>query len=134
MRLQRLTDEAIAKQIGEGLRNRRLKLNKTQEEAAESIGVSTPTWQNLERGKGTISTLIAAMRALSCLELLTELISPPRASPIQIIKSPTQRRVRASGHASAGARASGSAVTVSKAAEMTARLDLLIPKKGQSRG
>ena len=45
MRIQRMSDEAIAIQLGKAIRERRLRKNTTQEQLAEAIGVSTPTLQ-----------------------------------------------------------------------------------------
>ena len=96
MRIQRMSDEAIAIQVGKAIRERRLRKNTTQEQLAEVIGVSTPTLQKLEKGKGTLAVLIAALRELNALELLTALTSPAPASPLAASKTPSLR-LRAKG-------------------------------------
>ena len=99
MRMQRLSDDAIAKTLGEVLRERRLRKNITQDQLAEEVGVSTPTLHKLEKGKGSIALLISVLRALNCLELLDALLSPPRASPLAVVSAGKFRRIRAAGTA-----------------------------------
>lgn len=127
MRTMRMSDDAIAVQIGQAIRERRLRKNITQDELANSVGISTPTLQKLEKGKGTLATLISTLRALGSLDLLTPLMTPPPVSPLAVAKSKKSlTRVRAIGHARATATATNTAVIVSKGSAGTT---LLIPKK-----
>ena len=95
MRIQRMSDNAIAAQLGGAIRERRLRKNITQDNLAESVGVSTPTIQKIEKGKGTLLLLIAILRELNSLELLTEAISPPRVSPLEVARTGKTSRRRA---------------------------------------
>ncbi|WP_426202591.1 helix-turn-helix transcriptional regulator [Pseudomonas sp. TWP3-1] len=97
MRIQRQSDDAIAAQLGEGLRERRVRKDITQDQLAKNVGVSTPTIQKLEKGKGTLQLLIAVLRELDSLDLLSSLIEPPRASPIAAAQTGKTGRVRALG-------------------------------------
>lgn len=95
MRIQRLSDEAIAEQLGDALRERRLRKGITQDELANLAGVSTPTLQKLEKGRGTLQLLIAVLRELNSLDLLNGLIAPPRVSPMAVAKTGKVLRTRA---------------------------------------
>ncbi|AZE48385.1 hypothetical protein C4K04_2713 [Pseudomonas chlororaphis] len=97
MRIQRLSDEAIAAQLGDAIRERRLRKDIKQDDLAEAVGVSTPTIQKLEKGKGTIQVLIAVLRELNCLDLLVNLLAQPRVSPLAVAKTGKTSRLRAAG-------------------------------------
>ncbi len=126
MHLQRLSDDAIAEQLGEVVRERRVRKDISQEQLAKAVGVSTPTIQKLEKGKGTIALLVATLRELKCLDLLAGLLVKPRVSPLAVMATGKARRVRASGHAKATASATNTSVQVisKKLGEK-----LLIPRK-----
>ncbi|HGO9799719.1 TPA: helix-turn-helix domain-containing protein [Pseudomonas aeruginosa] len=95
MRIQRLTDDAIAEQLGDAMRERRLRKGVTQDDLAEKTGVSTPTIQKLEKGKGTLQLLISVLRELNSLDLLATLLAPPRVSPLEVVKTGKVTRIRA---------------------------------------
>lgn len=95
MRIQRLTDDAIAEQLGDAMRERRLRKGITQDELAEQTGVSTPTIQKLEKGKGTLQLLISVLRELNSLDLLATLLAPPRISPLEVVRTGKVTRIRA---------------------------------------
>ncbi|MBV4460350.1 helix-turn-helix domain-containing protein [Pseudomonas sp. COR58] len=97
MRIQRKSDEAIAAQLGESLRERRLRKDITQDQLAERVGVSTPTIQKLEKGRGTLQLLIAVLREFDALDLLSSLIEPARASPLTAATTGKTGRTRALG-------------------------------------
>lgn len=116
MRLQAMTDDAIATAIGARLQELRLKKNLSQEQVAEEAGISRQTLINLLHGKGTMVNLVAVLRAIGELERVTSLIQPVRPSPIQVIKMAGSQRVRATGVRSArmaGKGAVGSTVVSS---------------------
>ncbi|WP_367863300.1 helix-turn-helix transcriptional regulator [Pseudomonas guariconensis] len=92
-----MSDEAIAEQLGDALRTRRLRKDITQDELANLVGVSTPTIQKLEKGRGTLQLLIAVLRELNSLDLLSSLTAPPRVSPLAVAKSGKAVRLRAVG-------------------------------------
>lgn len=97
MRLQAMTDDAIASAIGARLQELRLKKNLSQEQVAEEAGISRQTLINLLHGKGTMVNLVAVLRAIGELERVTSLIEQVRPSPIQVIKMAGTQRVRATG-------------------------------------
>lgn len=97
MRIQRKSDDAISAQLGEALRERRVRKDITQDQLAAQVGVSTPTIQKLEKGRGTLQLLIAVLRELDSLDLISGLIEPPRASPIAAAQTGKTGRVRALG-------------------------------------
>lgn len=125
MRMQRMSDEAIAVQIGQAIRERRLRKNITQDELAESAGVSTPTLQKLEKGKGTIANLITALRALGSLDLLVPVLTPPPVSPLAVSQA---RSARARVRAAPSSSGRGKTLTAANNAS------LLIPRKSSNGG
>ena len=95
-----VSDRSILKELGERLRQLRLRKNITQETLAESTLLAVGTIKSLEAGKGKLSTLVAVLRELGALEQLEQFIPPVTISPIKMaeasIKSPGIR-VRATG-------------------------------------
>lgn len=130
MNLKRQSDTAISNTLGETLRERRLRRNMTQEQLADLVGVSIPTIQKLEKGKATLAVLIAALRALNSLELLTPLLTLPRVSPLAVASSTATARQRASSTATSTASRANDLVAPLSSPH-TARLgeNLLIPRK-----
>jgi transcriptional regulator with XRE-family HTH domain len=127
MKIQRLSDEAILAQLGDALRERRLRSEVTQDVLAERVGVSTPTIQKLEKGKGTLQLLVAVLRELKSLDLLNDLTSPPRVSPLAVARSGKTSRQRA-----AASSASKTRIVMGKLspkAEKHSGQVLLIPRK-----
>lgn len=131
MRIQRLSDEEIAKQVGNALRERRLRKGITQVGLANLVGVSTPTVQNLEKGRGAIQLLIAVLRELNSLDLLSNLIAIPRVSPLEVAKTGKVVRVRAPSSSRSG-RIKRKGLEPKAEENCTAREDkpLLIPRGG----
>jgi DNA-binding XRE family transcriptional regulator len=97
MRLQAMTDDAIASAIGGRLQELRLKKNVSQEQVAKEAGISRQTLINLLHGKGTIVNLVAVLRAIGELERVTSLVQAVLPSPLQVIKMAGSQRVRATG-------------------------------------
>lgn len=91
-----LTDDAVLAELGRRLANTRLSRNMSQADLAESAGVSVPTVQRLERGRGTeIRSLIRIMRVIGLLESLEQAVPEPLPSPIQQLKLQGRNRRRA---------------------------------------
>lgn len=122
-----MSDNAIAEQLGDAIRDRRLRKNITQDNLAKGVGVSTPTIQKLEKGKGTLLLLITVLRELNSLELLAEVISPPRISPLEVARTGKTSRRRASSRHNEAER-SKLAIEQTKAQKPDVPR-LLIPKK-----
>ncbi len=94
------SDNAILKELGERLRELRLRKNITQEELAERTLLSIGTIKSLEAGKGKLSTLVAVLRELGALDQLEQFIPPVTISPIKMAEASTKsasKRERASG-------------------------------------
>jgi transcriptional regulator with XRE-family HTH domain len=78
----------IEQQLGERLRNRRLDLNISQEQAAERSGLSRRTITAIENGEGcTLTSLIALLRGLNSLDTLEGFLPDPGISPMAMITS-----------------------------------------------
>jgi len=93
------SDVAILKDLGERIRELRLRKNITQEVLAEHTLLAVGTIKSLEAGKGKLSTLVAVLRELDALQQLDQFIPPITISPLKmaeaIVKLPGIR-VRAS--------------------------------------
>jgi len=109
MRLQAMTDDAIASAIGARLQELRLKKNLSQEHVAREAGISRQTLINLLHGKGTLVNLLAVLRVIGELERAASLVELVRPSPLQVIKMAGTRRMRATGTRAVGKASAGSA-------------------------
>lgn len=78
-----LTDKAIMREIGQRIRQYRLDCDKSQKALAQEAGLSLSTVAKLEKGGSVAYTsLIAALRAVSRLDLIEPLMKEPEVSPI----------------------------------------------------
>ena len=78
------SDSAILEELGERIRNLRLRKNITQADLAERTLMAVGTIKSLEAGKGKLSTLVAVLRELGALEQLDQFIPPITISPLKI--------------------------------------------------
>jgi len=129
MRLQAMTDDAIASAIGARLQELRLKKNLSQEQVAEEAGISRQTLINLLHGKGTMVNLVAVLRAIGELERVASLIQQVQPSPLQVIKMAGTKRMRATGVRSAAMAAKASAAKSSAASKKISPPRVGIQKK-----
>lgn len=93
------TAEELEQRVGEQVRERRLRANRTVAEVARRADVSPKTIQNLEHGRGsTLTTFIKVLRALDAEDWLESLTPPEPISPIAILEAERSkhRRRRAS--------------------------------------
>lgn len=97
MRIQAMTDEALAASIGARIQALRLKKNISQEQVAKEAGISRQTLANLMQGKCTLVNLITILRVLGELERISSLIEEIRPSPLQVIQMAGNKRQRATG-------------------------------------
>ncbi|MCD8491974.1 MAG: helix-turn-helix domain-containing protein [Geovibrio sp.] len=92
-----ITTKAIIKIIGERLQQARLNRNITQQDLANSIGVSSKTISNIEQGKNyNLSVLIDILRKFNMLENIDGLIPEQPISPLLIVETQKKSRKRAS--------------------------------------
>jgi transcriptional regulator with XRE-family HTH domain len=92
----RLTDEAVRKELGARLEQRRIELSLTQAELAERAGIGKRTLERLEAGQSVqLTTLIRTLRELDLLENLNALIPEAGPRPMDLLKLQGKRRKRA---------------------------------------
>jgi len=94
------SDGVILKELGERIRQLRLRKNITQEDLAARTLLAVGTIKALEAGKGKLSTLVAILRELGALDQLDSFIPPVTISPIKMVEAKrksSRGRVRATG-------------------------------------
>ena len=92
-----ISDPAILKEIGNSLKQMRLKRNIAQGELAKLSGLDRKTISQLENGRAaTLLTFVQVLRALDKLELLNTFSEEPEVSPLVMAKLKKQTRQRAS--------------------------------------
>ncbi|MEC3965134.1 helix-turn-helix transcriptional regulator [Flagellimonas halotolerans] len=92
------SNESILKELTKRVRQRRLNLNMTQEQLANTTGLHNQTIKNFESGNNTsLLTLIQILRAFGDLAALDKFLPDPGISPIQLLKLKGKERERASG-------------------------------------
>jgi len=78
------TDNELLLEIGNSLKQRRINNNLTQQELANSIGISKDQLSKIERtGKTSLATLIAITRKFNLLEQLLDIYKTPALTPVQ---------------------------------------------------
>jgi transcriptional regulator with XRE-family HTH domain len=87
------TPEELLEQLGQHLRTLRLRQNLDQRMVAEGAGISLSALKNLETGRGaTLTTLVKTLRVLGRLDWLDSLAPSVSISPLQLLKSKSERR------------------------------------------
>ena len=83
-----MTIPELARELGERLRNCRLRRRMEQTELAERAGVSDRTVRGLEKGTGSsVDSLLRVMKALGILEGLNAMVPPePSVDPLTLLK------------------------------------------------
>jgi len=89
-------DDDLEAQLGQQLRQLRLRQNLDQRDLAAQAGVAWNVVKRLEAGKGaTLESLVKVLRALGRVDWLNTLAPPVSISPLQIAaartKAPRQR-------------------------------------------
>lgn len=92
-----LSDQEIARRLGERLRAARLRSNRTQEDLARRAALSVGTVKALEAGRGKLGSLIALLRELDALDALAGFLPDPPPSPLELVRRQGRARKRASG-------------------------------------
>lgn len=100
-----MSDDRIARQIGEFIRHHRMEQNKTQAMLAKDAGISRSTLSLLERGEAvTVATLIRVLRVLDQLHIINGFTVTQQQSPLLLAQAEKKkrRRVFASGRKNTG--------------------------------
>lgn len=88
------TPSEWAEELGQQLRDLRLRQNTDQRHLAKRAGVALNVVKNLEAGKGaTVTSLVKVLRALGRVDWLGSLAPVVSISPLQMLKaSPSRQR------------------------------------------
>jgi transcriptional regulator with XRE-family HTH domain len=90
-----LTDLAVLHEIGDRLERRRIDAGLTQARLAEEAGISKRTVERIEAGHSTeFVMLLRALRVLSLMEALDQLVSDLPQSPLMLLKGRGRARKR----------------------------------------
>ncbi len=100
-----LSDEAIIGRIGNKVKSTRLKQNITQQNLAETAGISLSSVKKIEKAEiGSFDTLLRVLRTLGLLDMLQPLIEEEQLSPNEYFKlvqsAKNHERKRAAGRIS----------------------------------
>lgn len=95
MNFESMTNEAVATELGRRIEQLRLERNITQENMADTIGVTRKTYSKLEKGQCKLETLVAALRVLGQIHQLDQLLPETLFSPLELLKSEGKQRQRA---------------------------------------
>jgi putative transcriptional regulator len=92
-----MTDRAIAKELGNRLKQRRLNKDLSQKQVSVAAGMSITAVQGAERGETTILTLIKILRVLRSLDALDAVLPVMEVSPLTLARLEGKKRRKASG-------------------------------------
>jgi transcriptional regulator with XRE-family HTH domain len=95
MNYSHMTNSAIAAELGHRLEQRRLERNIPQQQMADEIGITPKSYRQLIAGGGKLENMIAAMRALDCLDQLDNFLPQSQPSPLMQLKLKGKERKRA---------------------------------------
>lgn len=95
MNYQAMTNTAIAAELGNRLEQLRLERNMTQIALANEVGITAKSYRQLIAGGGKLENVIAALRALNCLEQLDNFLPETPPSPLEQLKLRGKQRQRA---------------------------------------
>jgi transcriptional regulator with XRE-family HTH domain len=95
MNYQAMSNTAIAAELGNRLEHLRLERNMTQMALADEIGITAKSYRQLIAGRGKLENMIAALRALNCLNQLENFLPEPPPSPLEQLKLRGKQRQRA---------------------------------------
>src|SRR5687767_3898317 len=90
-----MTNTAIAAELGSRLERLRLERNMSQQTLANEIGITPKSYRQMIAGGGKLENIIAAMRALDCLQQLNNFLPEPPPSPLAQLKLRGKERLRA---------------------------------------
>lgn len=87
----------ISKLIGDRVRQYRLNQDLTQEQLADLAHISVTAVKSAEQGKSTLATYVDILAALGRLDGLLAAFPDDGVSPVQLLRSSTGQKQRASG-------------------------------------
>ncbi len=90
-----MTNTAIAAELGNRLERLRLERNIPQQALADEIGITPKSYRQMITGGGKLENIIAALRALDCLQQLDNFLPEPPPSPLAQLKLKGKERLRA---------------------------------------
>ena len=97
------SDKAVLRDLGQRLRQARLRRNLSQQELADRAGLNRATISEYERGASTSTlTLVQVLRALEMLDELAGFLPDPGPSPLELALNQGSRRQRATGRRGKG--------------------------------
>lgn len=94
--LYRMSDTALAAEVGERIEQLRLESNITQKAIADQLGITPKTYRSVIKGHGKFETLIGILRTLNKLELVDAFIPETPPSPLVLMELKGRMRQRAS--------------------------------------
>ena len=97
MKFEKMTDQAVAAELGRRLEQLRLEQNLTQQAVADEVGLSRVSYARLEKGSAKLVNFIAVLRVLGQLESLQDLLPDETFSPMEQLKLQGKKRQRATG-------------------------------------
>jgi len=97
MAFEKMSDLAIASEIGRRIEQLRLEQNLTQQQVADEVGLSRVSYRNLVNGGGKFENIIAVLRALGRIDLVEHFIPDTPFSPMEQLKMRGRQRQRAAG-------------------------------------
>ena len=89
--------DRVATIIGQRVKQYRLNQDLTQEDLATLAQVSLNAVKSAETGKSTLPTYVAILQALGRIDSLLAAFPDEGVSPVQLLKSSTKQKQRASG-------------------------------------
>ena len=96
MNFTKMSSSAIAEELGNRLKQARLRADLKQSEVALRAGLSRKTILNAEQGKVQLENLIAILQAMEMVEQLNSFLPAQEISPLQLAKLKGGQRQRAS--------------------------------------
>jgi transcriptional regulator with XRE-family HTH domain len=94
--VERTATTAVQAELGERIRDLRIRVGLSQLEAAEKANIGVRAIHNLENGSGTtLDTLVRVLRALGAEDDLRAIAPMPSISPMQVLRQ--NRRPRRAG-------------------------------------
>lgn len=96
MKFESMTDRAIAREIGQRIDQLRLEQNLTQQYVADEVGLSRLSYRKLVDGAAKLENVIAVLRVLGRLDLVSQFVPGIISSPLQQMKMQGRQRQRAS--------------------------------------